>query len=119
MIEAGGSYLLESDAGINDLYYTNAIDNAGTIRKTGGTGTSTLAVVGQLINTGTIEADSGTLLLSPTSFSQLSGSTLTGGTWNALDGATLEFPTRHKHHQQRGHHRPRRRRGDDRRPSPV
>jgi YD repeat-containing protein len=93
MIEAGGSYLLESDAGINNLFYTNVIDNAGTIKKTGGTGTSTLAVIGQLINTGTIEADSGTLALAPTSFAQIASSVLTGGTWNALDGSTLTFPS--------------------------
>ena len=45
-----------------------------------------------LANGGTIEADSGTLDLEPASFVQLSGNTLTSGTWNALDGATLEFP---------------------------
>ncbi len=33
MIEPGGSYLIESDAGINNLYNTNVIDNAGTIRE--------------------------------------------------------------------------------------
>jgi RHS repeat-associated protein/uncharacterized repeat protein (TIGR01451 family) len=92
-IEPGGSYLLESDAGINNLFYTNVIDNAGTIKKTGGSGTSTLAVNGQLINTGTIEADSGTLALAPTSFAQITGGVLTGGTWNALDGSTITFPS--------------------------
>ena len=29
---------------------------------------------------------------SPIPSPRLSGNTLTGGTWNALDGATLEFP---------------------------
>jgi RHS repeat-associated protein/uncharacterized repeat protein (TIGR01451 family) len=91
-IEAGGSYLMESDAGINNLYNNNVIDNAGTIKKTRGTGTSTIAVNGPLSNTGTIEADSGTLSLAPTSFGQVTGTSLTGGTWNALNGATLEFP---------------------------
>ncbi len=93
LIEPGGSYLLESDAGINNLFNTNAIVNEGTIRKTGGTGTSTLSVNGSLTNTGTIEADSGTLSLAPTTFAQISGGSLTGGTWNALNGATLEFPS--------------------------
>ncbi|MHB1561134.1 MAG: beta strand repeat-containing protein [Isosphaeraceae bacterium] len=92
LIETGGSYLLGSDAGINNLFNTNAIVNEGTIRKTGGTGTSTLSVNGSLTNTGTIEADSGTLSLAPTSFAQISAGSLTGGTWNALNGATLEFP---------------------------
>jgi RHS repeat-associated protein len=91
-IEAGGSYMMESDAGINNLYNTNVIDNAGTIKKTGGTGTSTIGVNGPLNNTGTIEADSGTLSLAPTSFGQVTGTTLTGGTWSALNGASLQFP---------------------------
>ena len=91
-IEPGGSYLFESDSGINDLYGSNVINNQGMISKTAGTGTSSLSFQGQLINTGTIEADSGTLDLEPTSFDQLSGGTLTGGTWNAMDGATLQFP---------------------------
>ena len=62
--EPGASYLIESDSGIDNLYGgQTVIDNAGTIRKTAGTGTSTLSVNGPLINTGTIEADSGTLYL--------------------------------------------------------
>jgi hypothetical protein len=93
MIEPGGLYLIESNAGVNNLYNSNVIDNAGTIEKTAGSGTSTLAVDGPLINTGTIEAESGTLSLDPSSFSQVSGNTLTGGTWNAVDGSTLAFPS--------------------------
>ncbi|HVX13045.1 MAG TPA: DUF4214 domain-containing protein [Pirellulales bacterium] len=91
-IEAGGQYLMESDAGINNLFFTNLIENAGTIAKKAGTGTSTIEVNGQLINTGTIEAESGTLDLEPSSFAQIdSNGTLTGGTWNALNGATIKF----------------------------
>ena len=93
MIEPGGLYEIESNAGVNNLVNSNVIDNAGTIEKTTGTGTSTLAVNGPFINTGTIEVQSGTLLLEPTSFSQLSGDALTGGTWNALNGSTLAFPS--------------------------
>ncbi len=92
-IEPGGEYLLESDAGINNLFNTNRIINAGTIRKTAGTGTSTVGVNGLLDNTGTIEADSGTLILAAASIVQLSGTILTGGSWNALDGATVSLPT--------------------------
>jgi YD repeat-containing protein len=91
--QAGGQYLMESDAGITNYANTNAIVNAGAIRKTAGTGTSPIQITGVLNNTGTIEADSGTLSLSPTSITQASGSTLSGGTWNALSGATLKFPT--------------------------
>ncbi len=94
-IEPGAAYLIESDAGINNSGLgDNVIDNVGTIRKTAGTGTSTLSVPTQgfFSNTGTIEADSGTLDLAAT-IAQASGTTLTGGTWNALDGATLQFPS--------------------------
>ncbi len=90
-IAAGGSYLLESDAGLDNGNGTNGVTNAGTIRKVAGSGTSTLAFPGVLTNTGTIEADSGTLDLEPGSFTQLSGNALTGGTWNALDGAKLKI----------------------------
>jgi RHS repeat-associated protein len=91
MIEPGGSYVIESDAGINNLFNTNVIDNAGTIRKTAGAATSTLTVQGQFINTGVIEADSGSLSLAGT-VAQVSGGALTGGTWNALNGSSLVFP---------------------------
>lgn len=50
--------------------------------------------MGSITNTGTIEADSGTISLDPTlGISQLSGNTLTAGTWSAVDGASLQFPT--------------------------
>ena len=88
MIEPGGLYEIESNAGVNNLYNNNVIDNAGTIEKTGGTGTSTLAVNGPLINTGTIEVDRHASRSD--TISQLWSGSLTGGTWNALDGSTLE-----------------------------
>jgi RHS repeat-associated protein len=92
-IESGAQWLIESDAGIANLHGSNVIDNAGTIRKTAGIGTSIVQVQGAFNNSGTIEADSGTLGLQFTSSDQVSGSTLSGGTWKALDGATLQFPT--------------------------
>jgi hypothetical protein len=69
------------------------INNAGLIEKTGGTGTSQIGPGDNftLVNTGTIEADSGTLSLG-NPIIQVAGNTLSGGTWNALNGATLEFP---------------------------
>ena len=48
---------------------------------------------GQISNTGTIECDSGTLYLDANSITQISGSSLTAGTWNAMNGAILEFPS--------------------------
>ncbi len=83
--------MLDSDFGITNGSGNNVINNAGIIRKIAGTGTSTVAVNGPLNNTGTIEADIGTLELDASSFAQIVGQTLTGGTWNALDGATLKI----------------------------
>ena len=92
--ETGAYYLFDSNSGIDNYYGGQvAVANMGTIRKTAGTGTSDLYINGPLNNTGTIEADAGTLYLNANSITQLSGSTLSGGTWNTLDGATLEFPT--------------------------
>ncbi len=94
-IEAGGSYLFESDSGIDIPQFTDEtqIINDGTIEKSAGTGTTTLLVEGPLTNAGTIQVDSGTLDLEPTSVSEVSGTTLTGGTWTAQNGATLDFPS--------------------------
>ena len=90
----GGSYLFESDSGIDfpEFTYETQIINDGTIEKSAGTGTTTLSVEGPLTNTGTIQVDSGTLDLEPTSVIEVSGTTLTGGTWTAQNGSTLDFP---------------------------
>jgi hypothetical protein len=58
------------------------IKNAGTIEKTGGTGTSVIAQ--PLINTGTLDAASSILQL-------YTNTTATGGTYEAAAGATLEL----------------------------
>ncbi|HQX51029.1 MAG TPA: CARDB domain-containing protein, partial [Planctomycetaceae bacterium] len=70
--------------------------NTGTLRKSGGTGTSQLhhATTGnafRLDNQGTVEVLSGTLEIDDPVV-QLSGSKLTGGTWNVKHGATLTLP---------------------------
>jgi hypothetical protein len=67
----------------------SVISNAGAIRKSSGAGTTTLH--GFVTNTGTIEADSGTLDIRA-SAEEVNGTTLTAGTWNALNGASLVFP---------------------------
>jgi RHS repeat-associated protein len=70
--EAGASYLIESDAGIDNPDGGQvAVYNEGTIKKTAGTGTSTLNINGVLSNSGTLSADSGTLDLEPVSFNQM------------------------------------------------
>ena len=92
--ESGASYLIDSDSGIDNAEGGKAaVENAGTIRKIGGPGTAALLINGSLSNTGTIETDNGTLFLDANSITQVFGNTLTAGTWNALDGATLQFPT--------------------------
>jgi hypothetical protein len=94
--EPGAYYLIESDAGVNNEGLgDNMINNQGTIRKAAGTETSTLYVPqqGSLSNTGTIEAESGTIYLEATTIDQLSLGTLSAGTWNARDGSTLAFPS--------------------------
>src|SRR5208282_5770303 len=108
-IEAGAYYLLEGDGGLTEISDSGSVSgqtalyNAGIIRKTAGSGTSSIGpapgygsygVFGSITNTGIIEADSGTISLNSTlGISELSGNSLTGGTWNALDGASLQFPS--------------------------
>ena len=70
------------------------MNNYGTLVGTAGSGTINFA--SPLFNSGTVEVDSGTLDFdSPVStpISQLSGTTLTGGTWNVMNGASLVFPS--------------------------
>lgn len=94
-IEAGASYLLQSDAGIGQVQDHRGIAgfptliNAGTFRKAAGSAPSTVTLDGSITNTGTIEADAGALTLRAGRLAQVSGTTLTGGTWVARNGATL------------------------------
>ena len=91
--EVGASYLIESDSGIdNEDGGATALVNAGIIRKTAGSGTSTLFINGAMSNTGTLEVDSGTMVLNATSLAQVSNGSLTGGAWTSLNGATLQLP---------------------------
>ena len=92
-IEAGASYIIQSDSGIDNPFGgLVAVHNAGTIIKAGGSGTSNLAINGVLDNTGVIEAESGTLFLNANSIAQVNAGALGAGTWEAIAGATLQFP---------------------------
>jgi hypothetical protein len=62
--------------------------NAGTLEKTGGTGTSTIATTG-LDNPGTVAVSSGTLDISAT-VTQVSGKTLTAGSWTVAGSSTVK-----------------------------
>ena len=91
--EAAGTYILKSDSGIdNGFGGIVAVENLGTIEKSGSSGTTYLTINGPLDNTGVIEADSGTLYLNANSVTQISGATLTGGTWKAFNASVLELP---------------------------
>jgi hypothetical protein len=64
-----------------------AFRNSGTLEKTGGTGTSTIAT-SILNNLGTVAVGSGTLNISAP-VSQVSGNTLNAGTWTVTGTATV------------------------------
>ena len=87
--EAGASYLIESDSYISG----GAIQNAGTLEfNSAVAGIATLAI-SELSNTGTIEAACGSLEIGASTISQVTGGALTGGTWSAQNGATLQMPS--------------------------
>jgi YD repeat-containing protein len=85
----GAVYDFRSDAGISHRAYGSlAFNNAGTLRKSAGTGSATIDWANTFNNpTGTVDVESGTLNLS--NVVQVSGSTLTGGTWSVAGNATL------------------------------
>ncbi len=94
---AGGTLDLQDDAGITSFQGTlqspppPVLNNAGTLRTSAGDGTSTI-IVSTFNNSGTVEVDSGTLAITAT-VSQVSESSLSGGTWNVLGGSTLDITT--------------------------
>ena len=94
-----GIYDLQSDANIQLVgvsYPPGAtINNFWIFRKSGGTGTSEISDPSGLgaftfNNTGKVEAKSGTLAFLDL-VAQMSGETLTGGTWDVSTGATLNI----------------------------
>ncbi len=84
----GATYAFAGDNGVQPFFGGSTFNNSGTVVKTAGTGTSTLG--GTVNNLGTVEADSGTLSLNG-SLTQLSGNTLSGGTWNAVVSGSLNL----------------------------
>ncbi len=89
---AGATYDLQSDASVGGDYVT--FTNAGLFKKSGGTGTSTFtgAVTDgpTFINSGTVSVLTGTLSFAE-AIDDIDGTTLTEGTWNVYDGATLDL----------------------------
>jgi hypothetical protein len=84
-ITANGVWDIRSNAGIRGG--SAAFANAGLLKKSAGSGSSALSV--PVSNTGTVEVDLGTL--APSNTSQVSGTTLTAGTWQVFGGATLNL----------------------------
>ena len=84
--ESGGTVNSQADQTFAVGSGTPQFNNAGTLEKTGGTGTTSLAV--PFSNSGTVRAASGTLNLG-SAFSNFSGTTLTGGTY--IVSSTLSF----------------------------
>ncbi len=87
---AAGTFNMTSDG---TLSYTNlgaqsGFINAGTIRKSAGSGVSFFSGV-DLDNTGTVQVETGTIRADRPV--QVSGSTLTGGKWKVLNGSTLDL----------------------------
>ncbi|MBI3923125.1 MAG: hypothetical protein HY318_17020, partial [Armatimonadetes bacterium] len=82
-LQNGGTFDIQGDALMFDSTGNCSIPNTGSIKKTGGAGTTTLGVP-LTNNGGTLQADSGILEL------QVAG-TLNGGTLGAASGATLLF----------------------------
>jgi hypothetical protein len=79
--QAGGLWDIQGDWGVNDYYGGERFYNAGTLRKSAGTGTSIIAIF--LANSGTVDAQSGTIRVS-------SGSDW-GGRFQAESGAAIYF----------------------------
>ena len=72
---AGGLFDIQNDQSVASAYGPEFFDNAGTLRKSAGSGTTTFSL--SLTNTGTVEADAGTLVF-PSSFTPTVGQLLFG-----------------------------------------
>ncbi|MGO9919871.1 MAG: beta strand repeat-containing protein, partial [Isosphaeraceae bacterium] len=88
-VAAGGVLDAQGDAAIEGVGYGGSITvtNDGILEKTGGSGTTTIAF--PFDDAGAVEETSGTLDIASTS--NLSGGTLTGGTWIAGTNSTLNL----------------------------
>jgi hypothetical protein len=85
-----GTLTIQTDSSWDDDQSNSTLENQGTLIKATTSGTSYFYV--DLNNTGTVNVESGTISLG-TRVSQVSGSTLTGGTWIVAAGATLSLGT--------------------------
>jgi hypothetical protein len=87
---AGATFDVQTDGYISgNGYSASAFNNAGTFRKTAGTGTTTINGP-PLNNSGIVEVQTGTLNVSG-AFSNFSGTTLTGGAYQISGNGILKF----------------------------
>ena len=87
VINNTGTFLIQGD--VNLQHNADSIfNNSGTLTKSGGTGISNFRRL-TLNNTGTVIVNSGTLNVD--TVAQVTGTKLTGGTWEVGAGATLNF----------------------------
>ena len=87
--QAGGVFDIRADRGINSNGGTNLFANAGVVRKSAGTGVSTVGI--PFNNTGTVEMQTGTLDFGGT-YTQTAGATLlNGGTLSKTSGGSINI----------------------------
>ncbi len=92
--QAGATFDLQGTAYLDNAYTNNSVytggtfTNVGTLEKSTGTGTASLGYA--LSNTGMVNVESGTLYQSG-SFSNFSGTILTGGTYSVSGTGQFEF----------------------------
>ena len=91
--QGGFTFDTNFDGSMSSLGGATAVfNNAGIFTKSAGAATTTVAANVAFNNTGTVNVQSGTLALSG-SVTQHSGTTLTGGTWNVSNGASINITT--------------------------
>ncbi|WP_243655779.1 RHS repeat-associated core domain-containing protein [Roseateles saccharophilus] len=93
-LQNNGLWDLQSDGGFTRQYLVGgvAVNNAGTLRKSGGTGVAGSGYGTPFNNMGTVEVRSGTLNLLDAAVAQISGTTLTGGQWIVGTNSSLKLP---------------------------
>ena len=88
---ADGTYVFDGDGAIEEQLIGGLL-NYGLIKKVAGTGTSSISLY-LVANTGTVDAESGTISFNGTSsLEQISGTTLTGGNWVVGGTGKLTLP---------------------------
>jgi hypothetical protein len=84
--QAGALYDIQTDANILSTSGGGTVLNSGTVQKSGGTATSAIDVL--FSNPGTVLALASTLAIDSDT-TEVSGNTLTAGTWQVFNAATL------------------------------